>query len=42
MTHGTVVQWMTEEMEGQFDPRLLEAFLRCGSQFERVFQELPG
>jgi response regulator RpfG family c-di-GMP phosphodiesterase len=42
MTHSAVVQWMTEEMPGQFDPGMLQVFLRCCGRFEMIFQELPG
>jgi response regulator RpfG family c-di-GMP phosphodiesterase len=40
LAHAAAVQLMSGTCTGQFDPGLFEAFLRCGSEFERVFREL--
>ena len=37
----SAVQLMTENSAGQFDPHLLQAFLRCASQLDLIFRELP-
>ena len=40
LSHAATVQIMCEGSKGQFDPALLEVFLRCSSQLERIFREL--
>jgi response regulator RpfG family c-di-GMP phosphodiesterase/serine/threonine protein kinase len=42
LSHRASLQLMTETSLGQFDPALLKAFTRCASQFEKIFQEVPG
>ena len=41
LSHAASVQLMTEASSGQFDPALLQVFLSCGSEFDRIFRELP-
>jgi response regulator RpfG family c-di-GMP phosphodiesterase len=41
LSHAASVQLMTEASPGHFDPALLQAFLACGSEFDRIFTELP-
>jgi putative two-component system response regulator len=36
LAHQTAVQMMTETFEGHFDPAMLQAFLRCQSEFDRI------
>lgn len=42
LSHAATLQLLTESSPGQFDPALLQAFLRCAGEFERVYDELPG
>jgi response regulator RpfG family c-di-GMP phosphodiesterase len=42
LSHTATLQIMTEASPGQFDPALLQAFVRCAAEFDRIFQELPG
>jgi putative two-component system response regulator len=41
LSHPAAVQVMTESSSGQFDPSLLQVFLRVGPQFERIAREFP-
>ncbi len=41
LSHAASVQLMTEASSGQFDPALLQVFLSCGSDFDRIFRDLP-
>jgi response regulator RpfG family c-di-GMP phosphodiesterase len=41
LSHAAAVQLMTEASPGHFDPALLQAFVACGSEFDRIFRELP-
>jgi len=41
LSHAASVQLMTEASPGHFDPALLQAFVACGSEFDRIFRELP-
>jgi response regulator RpfG family c-di-GMP phosphodiesterase len=41
LSHPTAVQVLTKGSEGQFDPNLLTAFLRCANQFDHIFRECP-
>jgi response regulator RpfG family c-di-GMP phosphodiesterase/serine/threonine protein kinase len=41
LSHAASVQLMTEASPGHFDPALLQAFVACGSEFDRIFTELP-
>ena len=40
LSHGMAVQ-LIRSSEGQFDPRLVEAFLRCERQFREIFEQFP-
>jgi response regulator RpfG family c-di-GMP phosphodiesterase len=42
LAHATAVRMITEESPGHFDPSLVPAFLRCESEFERIYDELAG
>jgi response regulator RpfG family c-di-GMP phosphodiesterase/serine/threonine protein kinase len=42
LSHAAALGLMTESSPGQFDPALLEAFVRCAGEFEAIFRELPG
>jgi response regulator RpfG family c-di-GMP phosphodiesterase len=39
LSHAATVQLMTEASPGQFDPALVQAFMQCGPEFERIFKE---
>jgi response regulator RpfG family c-di-GMP phosphodiesterase len=41
LSHATAVQVITKCSEGQFDPNLLTAFLRCAAGFEGIFRDYP-
>jgi HD-GYP domain-containing protein (c-di-GMP phosphodiesterase class II) len=41
LSHAASVQLMTEASPGHFDPALLQAFVSCGSEFDRIFTDLP-
>jgi response regulator RpfG family c-di-GMP phosphodiesterase len=41
LSHRVAIQVMTEASSGQFDPALLQVFLGCSEQFERIFRKLP-
>jgi response regulator RpfG family c-di-GMP phosphodiesterase len=41
LSHAAAVEVITRGCEGQFDPALLSAFVRCASHFEQTFRELP-
>jgi response regulator RpfG family c-di-GMP phosphodiesterase/tRNA A-37 threonylcarbamoyl transferase component Bud32 len=41
LSHLAAVQLMSE-LNGQFDPALLQAFQRCAGRFEEIFRELTG
>jgi response regulator RpfG family c-di-GMP phosphodiesterase len=41
LSHAASVQLMTEASPGHFDPALLQAFVSCGSEFDRIFTEMP-
>lgn len=40
LPHASVVRIMTEQSPGQFDPILLQTFLRCHGDFERIFRDV--
>jgi response regulator RpfG family c-di-GMP phosphodiesterase/serine/threonine protein kinase len=40
-SHAATVQMMTEAAGGQFDPALMQTFLRCAPQLERIYREHP-
>ena len=42
LSHAAALGLMTEPLQGQFDPALLEAFVRCAGEFEAIFRALPG
>jgi response regulator RpfG family c-di-GMP phosphodiesterase len=42
LAHAAALQRMTEAMAGQFDPALVQVFQGCASEFDRIFQGLPG
>lgn len=39
-THATAVKMMSEEPGGQFDPALFSIFLRCGDDFEQIYDKI--
>jgi response regulator RpfG family c-di-GMP phosphodiesterase len=39
LSHAAALQLMTEASVGHFDPGLLQAFLSCGTEFDRIFRE---
>jgi response regulator RpfG family c-di-GMP phosphodiesterase len=39
LSHVAALQLMTEASVGHFDPGLLQAFLSCGTEFDRIFRE---
>jgi HD-GYP domain-containing protein (c-di-GMP phosphodiesterase class II) len=39
LPHRAAMQMMLEASPGQFDPALLQAFLRCADDFARIFLE---
>jgi response regulator RpfG family c-di-GMP phosphodiesterase len=41
LAHHAALQLMSETCEGQFDPCLFAAFVRCAQEFERIFREFP-
>jgi response regulator RpfG family c-di-GMP phosphodiesterase len=41
LSHNSTVQLISEAAGSQFDPALVQAFLRCAGQFERIFKESP-
>ena len=41
LTHTATVRTLLDNSPGQFDPKLLQVFLRCHDQFEQIFEELP-
>ena len=41
LSHAASVQLMTEASPGHFDPALLQAFVALGSEFDRIFRDLP-
>jgi response regulator RpfG family c-di-GMP phosphodiesterase len=40
-SHAAAVQMITEASGGQFDPALVQVFLRCAAQLERIYRECP-
>jgi response regulator RpfG family c-di-GMP phosphodiesterase len=42
LSHPATVQIMTEASPGQFDPALLQVFIQCAEEFERIYKESPG
>jgi response regulator RpfG family c-di-GMP phosphodiesterase len=40
LAHATAVQMIAEGSPGQFDPALVQAFLRCHPRFEQIYREL--
>jgi response regulator RpfG family c-di-GMP phosphodiesterase len=40
-SHVAAVQMMYEAAGSQFDPALMQAFLRCAPEFERIYRECP-
>jgi response regulator RpfG family c-di-GMP phosphodiesterase len=41
LSHAVAMQLMTETTVGQFDPFLLQAFVKCADHFEKAFHESP-
>ena len=41
LSHTASLQMMQEVLEGHFDPALLQVFLQCGDEFERIRTEIP-
>jgi response regulator RpfG family c-di-GMP phosphodiesterase/serine/threonine protein kinase len=41
LPHNAAVNILTTGSPGQFDPRLLQAFRRCASEWDQVFKETP-
>jgi response regulator RpfG family c-di-GMP phosphodiesterase len=41
LSHATAVEVIVKASEGQFDPALLAAFIRCADQFDRIFRDHP-
>ena len=41
LSHATAVRIMKDQCHGQFDPGLLQLFLRCAPEFERICQKNP-
>jgi response regulator RpfG family c-di-GMP phosphodiesterase len=41
LAHQAALQVMTITSAEQFDPYLLQAFLRCAPQFDRIFRDFP-
>jgi putative two-component system response regulator len=41
LSHHATIQMMTEACTGQFDPALMQEFLRCADEFDRIYRELP-
>jgi len=41
LAHSGSIQMMTEACTGQFDPALLQVFMRCADEFDRIYRELP-
>jgi putative two-component system response regulator len=39
LSHAATLQLMTEASVGHFDPGLLQAFLACATEFDRIFRE---
>jgi response regulator RpfG family c-di-GMP phosphodiesterase len=39
LSHAAAVQLMTEASTGHFDPGLMQVFLGCGLEFDRVFRD---
>jgi response regulator RpfG family c-di-GMP phosphodiesterase len=40
LSHAAALQMMTEGCQGQFDPALVQVFLRCAPRFEAIFREV--
>jgi response regulator RpfG family c-di-GMP phosphodiesterase/tRNA A-37 threonylcarbamoyl transferase component Bud32 len=40
MNHAAAVKTITERSEGQFDPTLVQAFMRCHGEFEKIYKEI--
>jgi response regulator RpfG family c-di-GMP phosphodiesterase/serine/threonine protein kinase len=40
--HAAALQLMTQSTGTQFDPALMEVFLACAGEFERIYEEMPG
>jgi response regulator RpfG family c-di-GMP phosphodiesterase len=40
LSHSTAMQVMTKVSAGQFDPDLMQVFLRCAHHFERIFRKV--
>jgi response regulator RpfG family c-di-GMP phosphodiesterase len=41
LSHAATVQLMTESSPGHFDPALVQCFLGCAAEFERLFDDNP-
>jgi response regulator RpfG family c-di-GMP phosphodiesterase len=41
LAHEVAMRLIVENSPGQFDPSLVEALQRCGSEFDRILRELP-
>ncbi|HJZ94285.1 MAG TPA: protein kinase [Gemmataceae bacterium] len=41
ISHSAAVRAILDDSPGEFDPNLVQAFLRCEDLFEHVFRELP-
>jgi response regulator RpfG family c-di-GMP phosphodiesterase len=42
LAHLAALQVMCEGTNSQFDPMLMQAFLRCAPHFEQIHREIPG
>jgi cyclic di-GMP phosphodiesterase len=42
LSHATAVQVITRVSGGQFDPNLVQAFVQCAPQFEKIFREVTA
>lgn len=40
-SHAAAVQIIRDGAGGQFDPALVQVFLRCAAEFERIYRECP-
>lgn len=41
LEHPAALEFMTEASPGQYDPSLIQAFLRAGDEFNRIFEDVP-
>jgi putative two-component system response regulator len=40
MSHPSAIRMIIERSQGQFDPTLLHALVRCHPEFERIYREI--